>query len=145
MTWSPPTMGNISLPCFVRAKFNRIRNFCPGLPLWSTAWESTCQRKGTRAHPWSEKIPRASRQLSPCAKGLGPTRQPLGRGAHVLNQRKPALHSEDPQQPNTSQHVPQSSHSVVSHSLRPHESQHARPPCPSPTPGVHSNSHPLSQ
>ena len=26
-------------------------------------------------------------------------------------------------------------------SLRPHESQHARPPCPSPTPGVHSDSH----
>ena len=32
-----------------------------------------------------------------------------------------------------------------SDSLRPHESQHARPPCPSPTPGVHSNSHPQSQ
>ena len=32
------------------------------------------------------------------------------------------------------------SHSVVSNSLRPHESQHARPPCPSPTPGVHSDS-----
>ena len=31
----------------------------------------------------------------------------------------------------------QVSHSVVSDSLRPHESQHARPPCPSPTPGVH--------
>ena len=30
----------------------------------------------------------------------------------------------------------QFSHSVVSDSLRPHESQHARPPCPSPTPGV---------
>ena len=29
--------------------------------------------------------------------------------------------------------------SVVSESLRPHELQHARPPCPSPTPGVHSN------
>ena len=39
----------------------------------------------------------------------------------------------------------QISHSVVSDSLRPHESQHARPPCPSPTPGVHSDSHPLSQ
>jgi len=39
----------------------------------------------------------------------------------------------------------QISHSVVPDSLRPHESQHARPPCPSPTPGVHSNSHPLSQ
>ena len=34
----------------------------------------------------------------------------------------------------------QISHSIVSDSLRPHESQHARPPCPSPTPGVHSDS-----
>ena len=31
----------------------------------------------------------------------------------------------------------QFSRSVMSDSLRPHESQHARPPCPSPTPGVH--------
>ena len=29
--------------------------------------------------------------------------------------------------------------------LQPHELQHARPPCPSPSPGVHSNSHPSSQ
>ena len=34
----------------------------------------------------------------------------------------------------------QFSRSVVSDSLRPHESQHARPPCPSPTPGIHPNS-----
>ena len=39
----------------------------------------------------------------------------------------------------------QISHSVVSDSLQPHESQHARPPCPSPTPGVHSDSRPSSQ
>ena len=39
----------------------------------------------------------------------------------------------------------QFSHSVVSDSLQPHESQHARPPCPSPTPGVHSDSGPSSQ
>ena len=39
----------------------------------------------------------------------------------------------------------QFSRSVVSDSLRPHESQHARPPCPSSTPGVHPNSCPLSQ
>ena len=39
----------------------------------------------------------------------------------------------------------QFSHSVVSDSLRPHESQHARPPCPSPTPRVHSNSQPPNQ
>ena len=38
----------------------------------------------------------------------------------------------------------QFSRSVMSDSLRPHESQHARPPCPSPTPGVHSNSCPSS-
>ena len=41
--------------------------------------------------------------------------------------------------------VSQFSQSVMSNSLQPHESQHARPPCPSPTPGVYSNSCPLSQ
>ena len=39
----------------------------------------------------------------------------------------------------------QFSRSVLSDSLQPHESQHARPPCPSPTPGVHSDSRPSSQ
>ena len=39
----------------------------------------------------------------------------------------------------------QFSPSVLSDSLRPHESQHARPPCLSPSPGVHSNSCPLSR
>ena len=39
----------------------------------------------------------------------------------------------------------QFSRSVVADSLRPHESQHARPPCPSPTPGVHPNSCPSSR
>ena len=35
--------------------------------------------------------------------------------------------------------------SVVCDSLRPHELKHARPPCPSPTPGVHPNPCPLCQ
>ena len=39
----------------------------------------------------------------------------------------------------------QFSHSVVSNSLRPHELQHARPPCPSPTPRVHLNPRPSSR
>ena len=39
----------------------------------------------------------------------------------------------------------QFSHSVVSDSLQPHEPQHARPPCPSPTPGVHTNPCPSSR
>ena len=38
----------------------------------------------------------------------------------------------------------QFSYSAVSDSLQPHELQHARPPCPSPPPRVHSNSHPSS-
>ena len=38
----------------------------------------------------------------------------------------------------------QFSRSVMSDSLQPHGLQHTRPPCPSPTPGVHSNSCPLS-
>ena len=39
----------------------------------------------------------------------------------------------------------QFSHSVMSDSLQPQELQHARPPCPLPTPGVHSNSRPSSR
>ena len=42
-------------------------------------------------------------------------------------------------------HSVQFSHSVVSNSFRPHELQHARPPWPSPTPIVYSDSCPLSQ
>ena len=41
-------------------------------------------------------------------------------------------------------HSVQFSCSVVSNSLWPHELQHARPPCPSPSPGVHSDSCPSS-
>ena len=39
----------------------------------------------------------------------------------------------------------QFSHSVMSNALRPHGCQHTRHPCPSPTPRIYSNSHPLSQ
>ena len=39
----------------------------------------------------------------------------------------------------------QFSRSVMSDSLQPHELQRAKPPCPSPTPGVRSDSRPLSQ
>ena len=45
----------------------------------------------------------------------------------------------------SSLHSVQFSRTVVSNSLRHHESQYTRPPCPSPTPRVHSNSRPLSR
>ena len=54
------------------------------------------------------------------------------------------LTTEPPEKPHILSSA-QSSHSVVSDSLQPHESQQARPPCPSPTPGVYSNSCPLSR
>ena len=56
-------------------------------------------------------------------------RRPRSLGIYVVHARKPV----------------QFSHSVVSNSLRPHGLQHARPPCPLPTPRVYSNSCPSSR
>ena len=47
--------------------------------------------------------------------------------------------------PDNNKDLVQFSRSVVSDSLRPHEPQHARPPCPSRTPGIHPNPHPSSR
>src|SRR5574337_366380 len=56
----------------------------------------------------------------------------------------PNLAKKDQGQPHGFSSV-QFSRSVVSDSLQPHESQHAGPPCPSPTPRVHSDSRPSNQ
>ena len=55
-----------------------------------------------------------------------------------------SLLSEPPGKPPYRNSV-QVSHTVVPDSLRPHEPQHARPPCPSPTPRVHPNPCPSSR
>ena len=60
-----------------------------------------------------------------------------------IKQKPPCIDAELTIQTRTISSV-QFSRSVVSDSLRPHESQHTRPPCPSPAPGVHSDSHPSS-
>ena len=58
----------------------------------------------------------------------------------------PLVSSSHPEyQVNPSCYSVQFSLSVMSDSLRPHEQQHARPPCLSPTPGVQPNPYPLSQ
>ena len=59
----------------------------------------------------------------------------------------PMCHNQDPMQSNKWIQFSsvQFSHSVMSDSLQPHESQHTRPPCSSPTPRAHSDSHPSSQ
>ena len=65
--------------------------------------------------------------------------------SYLNNEIKEKKHEQKSQR--TSGHYQvsvQFSRSVMSDSLRPHESQHARPPCPSPTAGVHSDSRPSS-
>ena len=52
--------------------------------------------------------------------------------------------TETPEKPLSKQFLLLFSHSVMSDSLRPHGLQHTRPPCPSPSPGVYSNSCPSS-
>ena len=64
--------------------------------------------------------------------------------ATVIGKDKPELAKKTAQFLSTFKGF-QFSRSVTSDSLRPHELQHIRPPCPSPTPGVHSDSLPSSQ
>ena len=76
------------------------------------------------------------------------TKTPIRYGVLTWN-RGPFIHSWDTSGiPEALEQLPSSvqfSRSVVSNSLWPHELQHARPPCPSPAPGVHLNSRPLSR
>ena len=62
-----------------------------------------------------------------------------------MNSSPPGSSVWDSPGKNTGVGSAQFSHSVVSDSLRPHEPQHTRSPCPSPTPKVHPNPCPLSQ
>ena len=94
-------------------------------------------------------IYRKPEKLSLCATHYWAHNPQLLKPTHAL---EPLLHKErshynenHPRCNKDSARAPQFSavqfsRSLVSNSLRPHELQHARPPCPSPTPGVHSNS-----
>ena len=93
---------------------------------WSLILVVWTQQNWQASQPWWHKVDVAnpSSSLYPCHQGhFVPrlTEQALGGLSSV-----------------------QFTRSVVSNSLQPHESQHARPPCPSPTPGVYSNSCPSS-
>ena len=72
-------------------------------------------------------------------QGIFPTQ---GLNPRLLHWQADSLPLAPPGSPIRSDQI---SRSVVSDSLQPHESQHARPPCPSTTPGVHSDSRPSSQ
>ena len=95
--------------------------------------EPACQCRRLKRHRfnlWVRKIPcRRKWQLTPV---LLPGESHGERSLTIFSSWPPQSH-------------PQFSRSVVSDSLRLHESQHARPLCPSPAPGVHSDSCPSSQ
>ena len=76
--------------------------------------------------------------LSPLLLSSYHTHTPEGNFNHFLDESQVFSSSQ------SSVSSVQFSRSVVSDSLLPHESQHSRPPCPSPTPGVHSDSRPSS-
>ena len=126
---------------FVTVKFSKmthckISHFCKGPPQRSTL--STTRYK--EEHILEEIIPT---ELKKKKKTKNPTRKfrvCSSRGKNskiwsICHRCSLPLHISSVQ----------FSRLVVSDSLRPHESQHTRPPCPSPTPGVHPDSCPLSQ
>jgi len=86
---------------------------------WITSWNQDCQEKYQQPHicVWCHSNGRKWKA----------TTKPLDESVRVEWKRSKI------------------SRSVMSDFLRPHESQHARPPCLSPTPGVHSDSRPSSQ
>ena len=93
--------------------------------------------------PVAPSVLRMIAQIPPLAGGT--TRAPFpGSASSPISRRFPPTSSRPAWTAHFCLSV-QFSRSVVSDSLQPHESQHARPPCPSPTPGVHSNSRPSSQ
>ena len=98
---------------------------------WTVACQAPLPMEFSRQEYWSEwPYPFPRDHPKPWIKPGFPTLQ-----ADFIHRKSLKSH----------QKTTQFSHSVMSDSLRPHESQHARPPCPSPTPRVHSNSRPSSR
>ena len=92
-----------------------------------------CQCRGYRFNPWSRKIPHATKgQLIPSTT----TTEACVLRAHAPQQEKSLQWKAC---------SVQFSRSVVSDFLQPHGLQHARLPCPSPTPRAYSNSRPLTR
>ena len=104
--------------------------------MWDCGWESAAQHHIVQS--WGTEVGLHPQFICCIAKDI-PTllslthMLPPSQFAAVTSGEKPICASV------------QFSCSVVSDSLRPHEPQHTRPPCPSPAPGVHPNPCPLSR
>ena len=117
-----------------------------GLPSWRSGKESACQCRRHRRLEFDSWVGK-----SPWSRKWQPTLVFLPEkfcGQRSLVGCIPWSHKESSNWETEHTHHTSSvqlSCSVVSDSLQPHESQHTRPPCPSPTPEVHSDSRPSSQ
>ena len=99
-------------------------------------------RRGAGARQW---FPEGQARPAPSRSPQGLLHRPREASGRRARRAAPPLASGgSPARPSSSGHSVQFS-SVVSNSLQPHGLQHARPPCPPPTPGVHPNPCPLSQ
>ena len=92
--------------------------------------------------PWNSLGKNTEVDCHSLLQGIFPTQ---GWNPGLLRCRQILYHLSRRKAPSFTFRSDQISRSVVSGSLRLHDSQHARPPCPSPTPGVHSDSCPSSQ
>ena len=115
--------------------------------IWSLVWKDSTYHRATKPmhhNYWAPDLETAYRSCwSPCTRSLCSTRRRM----HTTIKSSPcSLQLEKAHTATKTRH--NSIHfscSVVSDSLRPHGSQHARHPCPSPTPRVYPNSCPLSR
>ena len=120
--------------------------------LFTTPWTAACQAYLSFTIPrslfkfMSIELVMPSNHLTLCCSLLQGTFLTEGSNPHLLRLLHWQAGSLPPAPPVKLlyTHSVQFSRSVVSDSLQPHELQHARPPCPSPTPGVHPNPCPLS-
>ena len=124
--------------------------------LFATPWTAACQASLSITNSWCLlKLMSIKSVMNSPGKNTGLTFPPPGDLSNTgIKPRFPALQvdslpAEPPGKTNSRQvraiSSVQFSHSVMSDSLQPQESQHARLPCPSPTPEAHSDSRPSSQ
>ena len=111
---------------------------------WSRAWRPQQEM----SLQWDTCAPQLEQPLLTTTRESPAQQWPSAAKNNLINRliKKIIQHKNNQENLNSHQiRSDQISCSVMSDSFRPHESQHARPPCPSPTPRVHSDSRPSSQ
>ena len=122
-------------PCFLPREQGLLSKFLP----------SQTREESKSPQDCAQSLPRHSSQHKRCNLFASPAFRHLNRPAAITAWQGPVLLLLILLPINEHGSSVQFRYSVVSDFLRPHGLQHARSPCPSPTPGVYSNSYPLSR